>query len=51
MKLEALKKLCNVDIRTAHSLAFKYVVVGNNLEINSNDYRNSQLANILGIRN
>lgn len=54
VKLEASrkfqsKKLYNVDVQTAHSLAFKHVVIGNNLEINSNGYKNHELAEILGI--
>ncbi|RUA37785.1 MAG: DNA helicase [Bacteroidetes bacterium] len=55
VKLEATKKfkskkLHNVDVQTAHSLAFKHVVIGNNLEINSNGYKNHELAEILGIQ-
>jgi hypothetical protein len=55
VKLEATKKfkskkLHNVDVQTAHSLAFKHVVFGNNLEINSNGYKNHELAEILGIQ-
>ena len=54
MKLEATKKfkskkLNNVDVQTAHSLAFKHIVIGNNLEINSNGYKNHELAETLGI--
>jgi len=54
VKLEATKKfkskkLNNVDVQTAHSLAFKHIVIGNNLEINSNGYKNHELAEILGI--
>src|SRR5690554_2176792 len=55
VKLEASKKfkskkLFNVDVQTAHSLAFKHVVIGKNIEINSNGYKNHELAEILGIR-
>ncbi|SMG17596.1 Superfamily I DNA or RNA helicase [Marivirga sericea] len=55
VKLEATKKfksinLRNVDVQTAHSLAFKHVVIGNDLEINSNGYKNHELADILGIK-
>ncbi|MGJ3235486.1 UvrD-helicase domain-containing protein [Marivirga sp.] len=55
VKLEASKKfkskkLFNVDVQTAHSLAFKYVVMGNNMEINSNGYKNHELAEILKIK-
>jgi len=54
VKLEAnkrfkSKKLFNVDVQTAHSLAFKHVVIGNKLQINSNGYKNHELADILGI--
>lgn len=55
VKLEAnkkfkSKKLFNVDVQTAHSLAFKHIVIGNNLEINSNGYKNHEIADILGIK-
>jgi superfamily I DNA/RNA helicase len=55
VKLEATKKfkskkLFNVDVQTAHSLAFKHIVIGKNLEINSNGYKNHELADILGIQ-
>jgi superfamily I DNA/RNA helicase len=55
VKLEASKKfkskkLFNVDVQTAHSLAFKHVVIGNNMEINSNGYKNHELAEILKIK-
>jgi len=55
VKMEATKKfkskkLFNIDIQTAHSLAFKHVVIGNNLEINSIGYKNHELADILDIR-
>lgn len=55
VKLEATKKfktkkLYNVDVQTAHSLAFKHIVVRNNLEINSNGYKNHELAEILNIQ-
>ena len=55
VKLEATKKfkskkLFNVDVQTAHSLAFKHIVIGNNLEINRSGYKNHELADILGIQ-
>ncbi|MGM0579642.1 MAG: UvrD-helicase domain-containing protein [Bacteroidota bacterium] len=55
VKLEATKKfkskkLFNVDVQTAHSLAFKHIVIGNNLEINSNGYKNHELADLLDIQ-
>ncbi|ADR20815.1 DNA helicase [Marivirga tractuosa] len=55
VKLEATKKfkskkLFNVDVQTAHSLAFKHIVIRNNLEINSNGYKNHELADILDIQ-
>ncbi|WP_340152984.1 UvrD-helicase domain-containing protein [uncultured Marivirga sp.] len=54
VKLEATKKfkskkLFNVEVQTAHSLAFKHVIVGNNLEINSTGYKNHELADILDL--
>ncbi|WKK80101.2 UvrD-helicase domain-containing protein [Marivirga arenosa] len=55
VKLEAAKrfkskKLYNVDVQTAHSLAFKHVVIGKNFEINSNGYKNHEVADILNIQ-
>lgn len=55
VKLEASKKfksknLFNVEVQTAHSLAFKHVVIGNNMEIKSNGYKNHELAEILEIK-
>lgn len=54
VKLEAIKKfeqkgLTNVVVETAHSLAYKKIVSGNNYKLNSSGYKTYELAQQLGL--
>jgi F-box protein 18 (helicase) len=54
VRLEAIKKfadkgLNNVTVETAHSLAFKHVVVKNNYKVRGQGYKTYELAELLGI--
>jgi superfamily I DNA/RNA helicase len=53
VKIEAqrkFKKLKNVSVETAHSLAFKFVMTRSNYILKKTDYRVYELANILNIK-
>ncbi len=55
VRLEAINKfrkadLTNVDVETAHSLAFKHVVRGFNYEVRPQGYKTHEIVDILGIR-
>jgi len=55
VKIEATQKfaqenLDNVQVETAHSLAYKNVVRKNNYELQSNGYKSYEIAKILNIR-
>ena len=54
VKLEAEKKfrdrkLTNVHVETAHSLAFRYIVMGSNYKI-KNEYKTNEIAELLGLQ-
>jgi F-box protein, helicase, 18 len=55
VKLEAIKKfeaanLLNVEVETAHSLAYKHIVFANRYKIKSNGYNTHEIANLLGLQ-
>ncbi|MCF8334390.1 MAG: UvrD-helicase domain-containing protein, partial [Bacteroidales bacterium] len=55
VRLEAINKfrkegLTNVDVETAHSLAFKHVVRGFNYVVRPQGYKTHEIVDILGIR-
>lgn len=43
------KKLFAVHVETAHSLAYKYVVIGSNYKVRKQDYKSYEVAELLGI--
>ncbi|MCC5906743.1 MAG: ATP-dependent helicase [Balneolaceae bacterium] len=54
VKLEAIKKfsdkgLYNVNVETAHSLAYKHIVFRNNYKVRPQGYKSHEIAEILGI--
>ena len=54
VKLEAekkfrVKKLSNVQVETAHSLAFRYIVMGSLYKI-KNEYKTNEIAELLGLQ-
>jgi F-box protein, helicase, 18 len=55
VKLEAIKKfadkgLKNVKVETAHSLAYKHIVIGNNFRIKAQGYKTNEIAELLGLQ-
>ena len=55
VKLEAKKKFAekgmrNVQIETAHSLAYKHIVVGSRYRVKSQEYKSYEIAELLGIQ-
>lgn len=55
VKLEAAKKfidsgLSNVQVETAHSLAFKYIVMQSNYRVRSQEYKTQELVQLLNLR-
>lgn len=54
VKLEAKRKFAqkgmnSVDVETAHSLAFRHVVIGSKYKVRNQEYKSYELAEILGI--
>jgi F-box protein, helicase, 18 len=55
VKIEAIKKfadkgLKNVKVETAHSLAYKHIVIGNNFRVKAQGYKTNEIADILGLQ-
>ncbi len=55
VKIEAIKKfadkgLKNVKVETAHSLAYKHIVIGNNFRIKAQGYKTNEIAELLGLQ-
>jgi F-box protein 18 (helicase) len=55
VKIEAEKKfkeanLQNVQVETAHSLAYKHVVYGNGYKVKSNSYTTTEIADLLALK-
>ena len=55
VKLEAIKKfaargLDNVEVKTAHSLAFKHIVFKNHYTVRPNGYKTHEIVEILGLK-
>lgn len=55
VKLEAIKKfaekgISNVKVETAHSLAYKHIVHGNNFRIKAQGYKTNEIADMLGLK-
>jgi F-box protein, helicase, 18 len=55
VKIEAIKKfadkgLTNVKVETAHSLAYKQIVFGNNYKVRAQGYKTNEIADILGLQ-
>ncbi len=55
VKLEAAKKfaekgLNNVQVETAHSLAYKHIVARSNYKINANGYKTNEIADLLSLK-
>ncbi len=55
VKIEAIKKfadkgLTNVKVETAHSLAYKQIVFGNNYSVKAQGYKTNEIADILGLQ-
>jgi F-box protein, helicase, 18 len=55
VKIEAVKKfadkgLTNVKVETAHSLAYKQIVFGNNYKVRAQGYKTNEIADILGLQ-
>lgn len=55
VKLEAVKKfadkgLISVKVETAHSLAYKKIVFGNNYKVSSNGYKANEISELLGLK-
>lgn len=55
VKIEAIKKISdkglkNVKVETAHSLAYKYIVFGNNFKIKPQGYKTNEIAELLGLQ-
>jgi F-box protein, helicase, 18 len=55
VKIEAIKKfadkgLKNVKVETAHSLAYKHIVIGNNFTIKAQGYKTNEIAELLGLQ-
>lgn len=55
VKLEAIRKfsergLHNVNVETAHSLAWKYIVLRNNYRVRAQGYKSHEIAELLGLR-
>lgn len=55
VKLEAIKKfadkgLKNVKVETAHSLAYKHIVFGNNFKVKAQGYKTNEIADMLGLQ-
>jgi superfamily I DNA/RNA helicase len=54
VKMEAVKKFKNeglhhVKVETAHSLAYKYIVPGNNYKVRAQSYHTNEIAQILNL--
>lgn len=55
VKIEAIKKFAergifNVQIETAHSLAYKYIVLANNYKLKAQSYKTHEIVALLGIK-
>lgn len=55
VKIEAIKKfadkgLTNVKVETAHSLAYKHIVFGNNYKVRAQGYKTNEIAEMLGLQ-
>ena len=55
VKIEAAKKfsekgLYNVQVETAHSLAYKHIVFKSNYTINANGYKTNEIADLLNLK-
>lgn len=55
VKIEAIKKfaetgLNNVDVETAHSLAYKHIVKYNNFKVRSQGYKTHEIVELLDLR-
>jgi F-box protein, helicase, 18 len=55
VKIEAIKKfadkgLKNVKVETAHSLAYKHIVIGNNFRVKAQGYKTNEIAELLGLQ-
>jgi F-box protein, helicase, 18 len=55
VKIEAIKKfadkgLKNVKVETAHSLAYKHIVISNNFKVKAQGYKTNEIADMLGLQ-
>lgn len=55
VKLEAIRKfedrgLSNVTVETAHSLAYRHIIRGNNYRIRAQGYKTHEIAELLGLQ-
>ena len=55
VKLEAMKKfseqgLTNVKVETAHSLAYKHIVMGSDYRVKAFSYKTHEIAELLGLK-